>query len=175
MSLYKLLTSIPRPIIHNICKGCHGCKLSCDHIIPASTIRKLYPSLSSAQLSPMTQSSNIKNDPHNVFLICNSLNKRKGDKFLFDSELFELLTDEGRGAIARSLLYMNNRYHIKTDYHDVVHLCNSKELRLESIYDRLHSWNLLYPPSINEIARYQALKIKYGINPYLETWINSKQ
>lgn len=138
MSLYQILKELPRPIIHKVCRGCNGCKLSSDHIIPVSTLRAL--SLSKAS-----------EDPHNVFLICHSLNKRKADKEFHTTELQTLLTDEGKGAIARSILYMEYKYGIKTYDHTLMKL-----------------WSQLYPPSINEINRYKALKSKYGINPYLE-------
>jgi endonuclease I len=96
--------------------------------------------------------SNASKDPHNVFLICHSLNKRKADQPLHSSKLITSLTDEGKGSIARAMLYMKHKYGIKIDDHDLMKL-----------------WNKLYKPSVKELERYNILKIKYGINPYLET------
>lgn len=61
-----------------------------------------------------------------------SLNNRKGNKEFQTTELQTLLTDEGKGVIARSMLYMEYRYGIKTYDHDLMKL-----------------WTKLYPPSTN--------------------------
>ena len=138
MSIFRLLSSLPRPILHNKCVGCNGCKLSSEHIIPISMLREL--SISEA-----------KHDPHNIFLICHSLNKKKGNGSIQSSQLYRQLTDEGKGIIARAILYMEYKYHIPP--HD-------KDLFL--------LWVNLYPPSDLEKSRYLHLRDIYGINPLLE-------
>lgn len=142
MSLYQVLKQLPRPIIHHTCWGCHGCKSSCDHIIPVSTLKAV-------------SMNRAKTDPHNVFLICHSLNKRKENLPLSSTKLLTQLTDDGKGTIARAILYMNYRYGIKI--YD---------------YDLMKLWHLLYPPNIDELARHQALRIRYGMNPYIENTQN---
>ena len=112
MSLFKLLSSLPRPILHNNCQGCNGCKWSCDHIISEATIRSLYPS----------SSTFIRNDPHNIFIICTSHNKRKADQDILVSTLCKALTDEGKGVISRAILYMDYQYGIRTIDHSIMKL-----------------------------------------------------
>lgn len=145
MRLFKLLSSLPRPILHHTCQRCNGCGWSSDHIVSESTIRSLYP----------TSSSTIRKDPHNVFIICTSLNKRKANYDVLTSALFPVLTDEGKGVVARAYLYMEYKYGIKTLHYDIMKV-----------------WHLSHPPQFLEITRHEALKGKYGINPFIEKFPN---
>ena len=133
--MLKVLYNLPRPVIHHKCIGCHGCKSSHDHIIPKS----------------MLKSSEAQKDPHNMFIICDPLNKEKGNKSFFSTKLSAQLTNDGKGAIARSLLYMKLRHDI--DIPDV---------------SLIQSWDQLYPPNKDEIDRNTALSQKYGPNPFIQ-------
>lgn len=144
MSLYRLLSSIPRPLIHKTCSGCNGCRFSCDHIIPVSFLKNI------------SHHPHITTDPHNIFLICHSFNKRKSNNLLFTHEttssLESYITDSGKGIIARSILYMEFKYDIKLDNRSI-----------------MYSFHEQFPPQELEIARHDILTKIYGPNPYISS------
>ena len=110
-------------------------------------------------------------DMHNLHKCCSKLNRLKANYLLGNSNFnqnngnlhqgnnINIIEDEFNGLIARSCLYMNDKYSLDTD----------KQLVLSWL-----NYSLLYPPLENELERHKIIYEKTGSINYFINYFTDK-
>lgn len=88
-----------------------NCNKACSNIVLDYVVPKkfLYSGISLENKNGKNELDYALNDPHNIYRCCLKSQQRKGNSILTD----KYAGDENTGLMARSYLYMNERYRLK--------------------------------------------------------------
>lgn len=122
---------------------------NCEKLCSKLEIEHVYPKILLKKKLDRKLFLIANSDPHNLFSCCSYLNKQKGYSLLgknYDAGIFN-------GMLARSCLYMNFSYNLKTEK-EIVTIWNN--------------YSLLYPPFSFEYERSEIIgKYTGKVNPFI--------
>jgi hypothetical protein len=135
-NIKKFVLELPGPN-SSYCRCRNACsKLEIDHVMPKKILR---------QKIKNKRLIEAFNDPHNLYKCCLIKNRRKSCSIL----TFENSNNVSDGLMARSLLYMNDKYSLKFN------------LKTVSVWEKI---SIKCPPEYFEIERSSIIQTKFKIS-----------